>query len=79
MKISLQDLQTSVEELSREEKILLLNTLDQSLRQSSTDQASRQHWVDQLRGCLKVPHEEPPTDAEIQQWKQERLMEKYLK
>lgn len=79
MTMTLQELQQAIHELSAEEQLVLLETLSQALKARQQPQAQRRALVDQLRGCLKQPGQSAPTDAEIEQWREARRLERHLR
>ncbi len=78
MIMTLPELQQAIHELSVEDQLTLLETIVQALKVKQKTKLDRLTLVNQLRGCLKKPGQLTPTDADIAQWREARLMEKYL-
>ena len=78
MMMTLQELQQAIHQLSVEEQLILMETLTQALKARQQPTLERRALVDQLRGCLRQPGQPVPMDAEVNQWREERLVEKYL-
>jgi hypothetical protein len=75
-----QELQQTIEKLSVEERLTLLSAIAQSVQRDLQPQhaTDKRAIVDQLRGCLKQHGKPAPTDAEIEEMREERLVENYL-
>ncbi len=76
----LQEIQQTIEKLSVEDRLTLLSAIAESVQRELKTQPAleKQAIVDQLRGCLKQPGKNAPTDAEIATMREQRLVEKYL-
>jgi hypothetical protein len=77
--MTLPELQRAIYQLSVEEQLVFPETLVQALQVGQQPKLERRAIVDRLRGCLKKNGQPALTDQDIEQMREERLVEKYLK
>ncbi|MBR8828410.1 MAG: hypothetical protein DSM107014_11020 [Gomphosphaeria aponina SAG 52.96 = DSM 107014] len=76
--MSLQELKNQAYKLSVTERLELVSDIINSLSQELRPRKDIQGAIERLRGIAKTDSP-PPTDVEVEQMREERLVEKYLK
>ena len=75
--MSLHQLQQQIDQLSLEEKIILMNNLALSLKDENKTKTTKQDAIKKMKGFLKA-NTEAPSDIEIENILKYRKENKYL-
>jgi hypothetical protein len=76
--MSLQELKDQVRTLPVSERLELVSSIIDSLKETSNSHPNRTSIIQQMKGLLKTD-QPAPTDAEVEALLEERRMEKFLR